>query len=420
MEITRKRIAAHPLSRVAAVLAALGVACGQQPKAPSQADPWQITLPTRVATQSQAAPPSKETKQASIVDPVMQMEAYSLHIPADWILDATVAPGPSCNPLPNAIYRTMSADGITQMKALPAVSWTWGRLQSPYAPAQKNGDCLTWEREVPAAEFLTYMIGVLKVDLVRNESIPAADLAKFQDAIRKNNESFAARTPPGQPAMTAKGERARAVVRYQVNSIPVEEVLDVWVSCMDMPQALIPRGFGHVHTCNGLSMRSRARQGKLEAMRPVFDAIAKSLVVNQQWMQKWTAMVQSIGAAVRAKGVEDENRLLRMNAQMTQAHQVQIAQQQAMTAQTVEGAQRAIARDREATSEQSRMSHDWADIALDLQKRQDPNTGEISKDSSAYSYTWVSDLGGRKQTNDGSYNPNGLLPGNWTLQTNIR
>jgi hypothetical protein len=69
-----------------------------------------------------------------------------------------------------------------------------------------------------------------------------------------------------------------------------------------------------------------------------------------------------------------------------------------------------------------RAAGDWADYSLDQQKRLDPKTGQITKDSSAYSYTWVndSDPRNRTQTNDVNENPNGNGTGNWTLQQNIR
>ena len=68
------------------------------------------------------------------------------------------------------------------------------------------------------------------------------------------------------------------------------------------------------------------------------------------------------------------------------------------------------------------MAGDWADYSLDQQKRLDPTTGRITKDSSAYSYTWVndSDPRNRMQTNDVNFNPNGNGTGNWTLQQNVR
>ena len=65
------------------------------------------------------------------------------------------------------------------------------------------------------------------------------------------------------------------------------------------------------------------------------------------------------------------------------------------------------------------MAGDWADYALDRQKRLDPNTGKTSKDSSLYSYTWVDAFGQHYQANDMNDNPNGRLKGSWTLQQNV-
>jgi hypothetical protein len=64
-----------------------------------------------------------------------------------------------------------------------------------------------------------------------------------------------------------------------------------------------------------------------------------------------------------------------------------------------------------------RMAQDVVDYALDRQTVLDPGTGQISKVSSAYSYTWVDSTGKTSfQTNDASANPNGSLQGNWTRQ----
>jgi hypothetical protein len=398
-----KRIFGCRLIRAGIVLAGLGMASGQQP-----------------APASKAASPSKATKQVSIIDPVLQMEAYSFQIPADWIFEGTMVPGPSCAPVQNAVYRAVSPDGFSQSKALPGVSWQWGRTPQAFAPTQKSNDCLEWAKEVSAADFLKYMVGVLQVEFVRDEPIAGPAMAQFQENIRKNNQSFAARTPPGQPVFTVKGDTAAVIVRYKINATPVKEVLNAWVSCSDAPQVLIPSGFGHVHTCTGMVIRNRARQGNLEAMRPVFAAISKSVVLNQQWMQKWTATVEAAGARVRAAGREDEARLLRLNAQYTAAHDVQIKQQQAMQDVTRRGTDMAMKGANDAMNARSGIAHDWADYALDQQKRMDPNTGKITTDSNAYSYTWVNEFGERKQTNEINYNPNGLLKGNWTLQTNVR
>ena len=74
----------------------------------------------------------------------------------------------------------------------------------------------------------------------------------------------------------------------------------------------------------------------------------------------------------------------------------------------------------ESANARHQAADDWCDYSLDQQKRLDPRTGEITKDSSAYSYTWVNDQGKRVQTNDVNANPNGNGTGNWTLQENVR
>lgn len=67
-----------------------------------------------------------------------------------------------------------------------------------------------------------------------------------------------------------------------------------------------------------------------------------------------------------------------------------------------------------------RIADDWCDYSLDQQKRLDPRTGEITKDSSAYSYTWINEFGEHYQTNDFNDNPNGGPKGNWNIATNVQ
>jgi hypothetical protein len=84
------------------------------------------------------------------------------------------------------------------------------------------------------------------------------------------------------------------------------------------------------------------------------------------------------------------------------------------------GTDMSMQRTAQSMDARSRAADDWCDYSLDLQKRLDPNTGLITKDSSAYNYTWVNEQGDRVQTNNINANPNGNGTGNWTLQENIR
>jgi hypothetical protein len=56
------------------------------------------------------------------------------------------------------------------------------------------------------------------------------------------------------------------------------------------------------------------------------------------------------------------------------------------------------------------------DYALDRKTVMDPGTGQVTKVSSSYSYTWMDNTGHSYQTNDVNANPNGALSGNWTQQ----
>ena len=86
------------------------------------------------------------------------------------------------------------------------------------------------------------------------------------------------------------------------------------------------------------------------------------------------------------------------------------------------GTDMSMQRTAQSMNARRRAADDWCDYSVDLQKRLDPNTGLIPKDSSAYSYTWVNEQGDRVQTNNinASPNGNGTGTGNWTLQENVR
>jgi hypothetical protein len=82
------------------------------------------------------------------------------------------------------------------------------------------------------------------------------------------------------------------------------------------------------------------------------------------------------------------------------------------------GTDMSMARTQQNMNARSTATSDWVDYALDRKTVLDPNTGQLSKVSSAYSYTWADSTGKMSyQTNDPTANPNGVLQGNWTKQT---
>jgi hypothetical protein len=81
------------------------------------------------------------------------------------------------------------------------------------------------------------------------------------------------------------------------------------------------------------------------------------------------------------------------------------------------GTDMSMARTQQSMDARSTATSDWVDYALDQRTVMDPSTGQVSKVSSAYSYTWVDSTGKTSyQTNDPNANPNGVLQGSWTKQ----
>ena len=77
--------------------------------------------------------------------------------------------------------------------------------------------------------------------------------------------------------------------------------------------------------------------------------------------------------------------------QFNQSQQMRQKQHEDFLAVMQRGTDMSMNRTGEAMNARSRAADDWCDYSLDQQKRLDPNTGLITKDSSAYNYTWVNE-----------------------------
>jgi hypothetical protein len=224
----------------------------------------------------------------AIVDPVLKQTAWTLQVPSGWNAAGTMMPGSTCNGSTSPIFRAASADGTTGSYLLPRADWTWGGGIRP------GKDCLPWAKAVSAKEFLTYQVGIDKVQFVREEPAPKA------------------------PAMTVPGytsDAARFLVRYSVNGRPVDELLGATVSC----HAAQMIALGTVHSCSAFVTRWFAPAGKVEGLVPMFTAMHLNL--NQQWMSAWTSMTLN---AMRQRSAEQTQAMLAQGrlaqAQRDRAH----------------------------------------------------------------------------------------------------
>ncbi len=268
-------------------------------------------------------------QQFPINDPVLNMPAWSVSVPAGWRAEGTMLPGSSCNSGTTPVYRATSADGRSGVYFLPRVDWAWG------AGVRASNDCLPWHEVVSAKDFLTYQTRVEKAGFVSEQPAPAAGGG----------------LPPGWTS-----DSARYLVRYSVSGRLVDEMLTDTVTCH---QATI-MGIGEQHGCNALVARWFAPHGQLTAMLPTFEAI--KLTLNQQWMNQWTAamvnrtqqLYQSQTDALLAQG-----RLA--GAQRMQAHQDFMASFE-------RGRDIRAERFREGQYQKQRNSDNYVDYILDCQR----------------------------------------------------
>jgi hypothetical protein len=373
-----------------------------------KASPLDAVVDTSAAVASAPAP-ATGTKDVAITDPVLKMTAYTLTIPSDWIFDGAVGQGTPCVPGPFPIWRMSSPDGLTGFKALPPLRWAY--FDKPKGPAQAAATqgCIDFKSDLPATDVLKYMMGVLQVEFVKWEPVPWLANAKKNAAAQNTS------------AITNTIDIAIATVRYHINNIQIEEQLKAVTGCFNIHGGIADGK----HYCTAGVSREWAPSGKFNAA--TFTPIDHSFKINQQWSQRWNAvMVQKIKDLYEANGKVLQAQMNSANAQLAaqansfqQAQDMRQKQHEDFDAVLKRGTDMSMKQAAATSNANHQAAGDWADYSLDQQKRLDPNTGKITKDSSAYSYTWVNEQGKRIQTNDINANPNGNGTGNWTLQENI-
>lgn len=100
-------------------------------------------LSTAALTATHSGLPSDSsggTKVASITDPILNMKAYSITIPANWLFEGAVIRGTSCNDGPFPAFRMSTPDGLVGIKQLPRMDWTWS--ENPKLAVEAGSDLL--------------------------------------------------------------------------------------------------------------------------------------------------------------------------------------------------------------------------------------------------------------------------------------
>ena len=359
-----------------------------------------------------------------IADPSLNMNAVEVTIPASWHFQGVLMQGGQCVPTPFAVFRVTSPDGLSMMERMPTLGWRWGT--GPMATTGQT-DCLPLKSALGAQAYLKYLAATMNLAYVADEPVPAAENALAQKGLTDAEAVYAPKyaaehlTPPKETR-----ELARAQVSWQNGTFAMKGELRVMVDCTETTypgmksilRGMPDRPASDVTQCNAATRYYSAPAAQLAGVLSVWDAPGMGATASQQWQQAWVNRNQQQANQAEAQNIANTNAAMAASRQMFQqsmALQSQMHQQFMATMQR--GTDMSMAQAGASMNARSTAASDWVDYALDQQTVMDPGTGQLSKVSSANSYTWVDSTGKTSyQTNDVNANPNGVLQGTWTKQ----
>jgi hypothetical protein len=355
---------------------------------------------------AQPMQPSAGMRADVIDDPTLGVKAFDVYVPTKWHFAGRMIQGTSCSPIAFPVFRATSPDGLTVLERLPRVDWKWGNAPG----ANATSDCLPLKREMNAREFLKYMAATYKVQYVADDPYPADVVAKANGGFANAKAANAARyRAAGMIPPDEHTDMDRAIVSYRNGSFTIKGQMAASIYCSTNTVHANPNQPAWVtHSCTATIRYVRAPEAQFEGMVKMLENAGA--VQNPQWTQAWS------------------NRLNRQTQAQMAASRAQFAQSQATRQRMHEefmstmqrGTDMSMNRANEAMQARSTAASNWVDYALDQQTVRDPNTGQVSKMSSAYTYTWVDSAGRTSyQTNDVNANPNGSLQGSWTRQQRV-
>ena len=355
-----------------------------------------------------------DMQTGTIHDPGLDMDAFTVTYPAKWHFQGTILQGTGCSNIPLPIYRMFSPDGLSEIERLPRLDWKWS---TPGVQKTAPG-CMPFAKVMTAKEILQYVSAILKVEYLRDLPVAPAKVAAYQQSL--------ANTPviPGGPKhLPNEGDLASALVRYRNGSFVIEGRLDAQVGCGHVQQRTgIPTGPAawDIYTCAANVHYSHAPEAQFNTVSALADDVKEAPI--QHWLN---TSVAQFAAQLQHEGQVRLDNAARENSARAAAQQRQFEQGQALRQQQHDeflatmqrGTQMSMNQAAQVANSNHTIASDWVDYSLDRQTVRDPNTGQVSKVSGSYNYTWVDQSGKVAfQTTDPNANPNGAIQGNWTRQ----
>jgi len=360
---------------------------------------------------------------AAITDPAYNVKAFTITIPAGWKFQGTVLPGPDCSDVSSPVFRAYSADGLSEMRLMPAFNWSFHpNIKNFHSPT----GCLDFGHTLTAAEFLNHY-----EEMAATSGMHVVGPMPIAPSYQKRVEGVANNMNHISPNIRGSADAAAVRVETVNGSFTIEQRLRVYVECRVSNGSGLPGG-----ACSAHVDVVRAPKGKLDALCAIVDGhdlvrtphedawlqrVQQTIAAKNRARQAQLTRQEQAGAAMLKKQFDDFMATSQRNHEAFMAqqessyrtHQAQMAQQASSFHSAMNNANNAM-------NARSTAASDWVDYALDQQTV--TGQGGTVKVSSAYGQTWSSTTGNQTQwyqTNDPNSNPNGVLPGNWTQDTKV-
>jgi hypothetical protein len=353
------------------------------------------------------------TRKVEIPDPQYQMTAYTLDIPSNWKFAGMIARDGGCHASGAALkFTVLSPDGLTAMVRLPGVTWTWTTSEQLQKIMAKSCPAI----DIDSAS--SFLVNIAVPNMRPNAKIVSvqpleaeaqATLAKQLEQQKEQNAKTAAMFHQSPQQMTLDGARVR--VQYDRDGHAFEEEIGTIVGCFTTHQnAMYAMPASDKRTCTSRGeWLTRTPKGQLDAFlaMPQVKELGKTLAINQAWDMR---MAQDQKAAFDRFEAAN-NAAFQANLKANQAtFDQRIQNQKQFDANLRASTDRAMAQDRARQDAIDASAHKMALYAGDQQEFRNPSTGQVIQASNQYSHQWISSDGSTLiQTNDHTYDPNGLV-----------
>lgn len=235
------------------------------------------------AAQGANSAPGKFTT-VTVSDPMFNMPAYTVQIPADWRFEGAVIRA-ACGDA-NLVYRAESPDGLMGVQSMPKVQWTYA--ENAQARQLGNQAC-NFHAPVSALKQAPEIAAATRPH-PEIESVEPWTVPGMAEAYAKSNQMFENNARAyGQPPSAAThltGDAARVRMRYSYQGHAEEELMTVVVTVSDTPvsimgtgaRGIIQPGMARAQRTETFVSAQRAPAGKLDAAMPLLKQIKIAMV----------------------------------------------------------------------------------------------------------------------------------------------